>query len=771
MPVINGTSGDDTLAGGDLNDLITGLGGNDRLSGGGDNDVLDGGGGNDTLFGGSHDDTLSGGLGNDQLDGGNDNDVLEGGTGNDALLGGTGSDTLRGGLGNDRLDGGGGDRMEGGLGDDTYFIILSTIETIVETVDGGQDTIITSQNNFRMASHNNVEDLKLIGLAQGGSGNELANTILGNALANELSGGDGDDTLDGAIGADVLRGGYGGDTYFVDNEDDLVLEDPVEGEDTVFATVTYALDRDSPIENLVLLGSDKIGGTGNDRSSNRITGNAADNTLSGLAGQDTLIGGEGNDRLDGGSGFDTMIGGRGGDVYIVDHLRDTVTEAAGEGTDTVMQRVAGMRLAANVEAVFLELGAVNTFGNAVDNFISGNSVGNRLDGGLGNDQMIGGGGLDTLLGGSGNDTLDGGIGVDEMTGDAGNDLYYVDESTDSVIEVADGGIDHVRSFVGGLVLGANVENLTLLGGGNISGTGNDLANVLTGNRGRNSLTGGKGDDTLDGGEDGDLLIGGLGNDTYFVDDTGDVVAEAVGGGKDTLHSSVSFDLLDSQELETMVLSSAATISGTGNVRANIITMFGIGKATLSGEGGNDTLTGGSNQDILNGGNDNDELDGGDELDILLGADGNDWLNGGGDNDLLAGGLGNDSLIGGVGADTLKGGAGIDYLEGGSGADALYGEAEMDQYDYRIEALTDLATLGGDTIHGFQTGTDRINVADLISDFGISPTNAISGGYMLLTRSGDDTLVRFDKDGTGGAGPVTLATVVGAGVATTDLLLE
>ena len=498
---------------------------------------------------------------------------------------------------------------------------------------------------------------------------------------------------------------------------------------------------------------------------------AADNNLSGLGGNDTLIGGEGNDRLDGGSGVDTMIGGTGNDVYIVANLSDMVTEAAGEGTDTVMQRVAGMRLAANVEAVFLELGAVNAFGNVIDNFISGNSVGNRLDGGLGNDQMIGGGGLDTLIGDLGNDTLDGGIGVDQMTGGAGNDIYFVDESTDSVIEAAGGGTDHVNRRQRRSMLSANVENLTLLGGANISGTGNDLANVLTGNRGQNSLSGGKGDDTLDGGEDGDLLSGGLGNDTYFVDHIGDIVVEIVGEGKDTLYSSVSFDLLNSQEVETMVLSSAVAISGTGNAFANIITMTGSGQATLAGEGGNDTLTGGSNQDILNGGNDNDVLNGGGELDILLGADGNDRLNGGGGNDLLAGGLGDDYLVGGTGADTLKGGAGIDYLEGGSGADVLYGEAETDGYAYRIEALADLATLGGDTIHGFQTGADRIELADLISDFGIDPADAIGGGYVLLTKSGDDTLVRFDKDGTGGTGPVTLATVVDAGVATTDLLLD
>ena len=151
--------------------------------------------------------------------------------------------------------------------------------------------------------------------------------------------------------------------------------------------------------------------------------------------------------------------------------------------------------------------------------MSGNSVGNKLDGGLGNDRMIGGGGLDTLLGGLGNDTLDGGIGrrPDDRRRRQRH-LFRRRTHGRCVIEAIGGGTDHIKASVGGLILGANVENLTLLGGADIHGTGNDLANVLIGNWGQNSLSGGKGNDTLDGGEDGDLLKGGLGDDTYFVDD-------------------------------------------------------------------------------------------------------------------------------------------------------------------------------------------------------------------------------------------------------------
>ena len=62
-------------------------------------------------------------------------------------------------------------------------------------------------------------------------------------------------------------------------------------------------------------------------------------------------------------------------------------------------------------------------------------------------------------------------------------------------------------------LGANVENLTLTGSGNINGTGNRLANVITGNSGNNTLDGQGGDDTLTGGGGNDALVGGAGTDT------------------------------------------------------------------------------------------------------------------------------------------------------------------------------------------------------------------------------------------------------------------
>ena len=98
------------------------------------------------------------------------------------------------------------------------------------------------------------------------------------------------------------------------------------------------------------------------------------------------------------------------------------------------------------------------------------------------------GGADSLAGGTGNDTLDGEAGIDSMAGGAGNDTYVVDTIGDTVSESAGEGTDQVRSSVT-WTLGADLENLVLLGAAGTNGTGNTLANFITGNNAANVLAG------------------------------------------------------------------------------------------------------------------------------------------------------------------------------------------------------------------------------------------------------------------------------------------
>lgn len=75
---IVGTSGNDTIFGTALRDVIQGLGGNDTITGYYDNDRICGGGGNDTISGGFGADKLYGGPGNkDSCDGGKDDKATD----------------------------------------------------------------------------------------------------------------------------------------------------------------------------------------------------------------------------------------------------------------------------------------------------------------------------------------------------------------------------------------------------------------------------------------------------------------------------------------------------------------------------------------------------------------------------------------------------------------------------------------------------------------------------------------------------------------------
>jgi Ca2+-binding RTX toxin-like protein len=172
---------------------------------------------------------------------------------------------------------------------------------------------------------------------------------------------------------------------------------------------------------------------------------------------------------------------------------------------------------------------------------------------------------DTLVGGSGNDTLDGRAGSDLLVGGAGDDLYVVDNRSDRAVELANEGADTVRSTIS-FSLGANLENLELVGTGRINGTGNGLDNFINGNSSANILAGGSGNDFLfglagsdllrdtagrngfDGGTGSDWLAGGTGND-FFAGGPGDDSIETGGGaniiafnrgdGKDTILGSRS----------------------------------------------------------------------------------------------------------------------------------------------------------------------------------------------------------------------------------------
>jgi Ca2+-binding RTX toxin-like protein len=231
-------------------------------------------------------------------------------------------------------------------------------------------------------------------------------------------------------------------------------------------------------------------------------------------------------------------------------------------------------------------------GTARNDVLEGTEANDRIDGEGGNDRLFGNGGKDVLLGGEGRDTLDagtgggkdildGGAGADRMVGRDGKTIYIVDDAGDIVEEYGSEGNDEVRASIS-YTLGNtdvtgidNIENLRLLGQGDINGTGNDLDNVITGNKGDNQLDGGDGDDKIIGGKGNDMLIGGQGHDTFVFSN---------GSGQDTIRD---FDATDNQE--QINLKKVSSVTGFNDLRNNHMEQLGDDVLIDLGRGNTITL--------------------------------------------------------------------------------------------------------------------------------------------------------------------------------------
>lgn len=438
------------------------------------------------------------------------NNIVTGGPGDDALeVGAGGSADVDGGNGTDKLYvwHSKSVHFDGGSGVDTILFTAgygdsyptAYIQQLIVDLSTG-----TGQNPYGgTLSFSNVENV--VGTAQADSitGNDFANTIgdpvdTGADIVDARGGNDvvqlgwsaalGGAHVDGGTGFDELR-------FLVSNDSGssavvrLDLASPVlntfvfnGGAYVNIEKFTAQSFGDSIDTDIFAFGGSSSGETvtgttiqtyvtGAARAlvgRDQLSGRGGNDTLTGLAGNDVLAGGDGNDSLNGGDDADTLDGDGGNDTLV-----------GGTGTDT-------------------------------------------LRGGAGNDTLDGGAGNDTLDGGDGNDVITGGAGADTLRGGLGNDSYKLENAADKVSDTG-GTADLVTSTITRSLLAAGlttIENLTLLSG-NINGTGNNLANVITGSVGANVLAGGIGNDTLRGMNGNDTLAGGAGIDTL-----------AGGGGND-----------------------------------------------------------------------------------------------------------------------------------------------------------------------------------------------------------------------------------------------
>jgi Ca2+-binding RTX toxin-like protein len=662
--------------------------------------------------------TLHGTAAAETLGGGGLDDFLGGYGGNDALAGGAGEDMLDGGSGDDQLDGGAdADRLTSGTGNDQ--------------LDGGTGA----------------------DLMDGGAGDDRLD---GGADSDRLVGGAGNDRLDGGTGADRMSGGFGDDVYFVDDSGDVVAEVPGQGTD---ALRTALASYDIPVGVEWLIGTSSGG--------QALTGSGGNDSITGGDGNDVLAGLGGDDVLDGGAGADWMTGGAGNDSYVID-AQDSLSEAAGGGTDEIRTAAASYTLAtANIE----NLRGLSDSGQALagdehGNRIEGAGGADLLDGAGGADMLVGGGGADTLSGAGGNDVLDGGAGGDSLDGGEANDSLDGGAGSDALtggegddvlkfaavagsgdVDIVDGGngVDLlVVSFAAGTDPAGVRYSIVDAGGGSYSGwyargservefsgieafqisggafadelLGGSLADYLIGGAGDDLIEGRDGNDLLVGGEGSDRLVGGAGDDHYVVSDGSDTIVEQEDGGIDQVQAGTAAYTLGAN-LENLVGTAGGPQTLTGNGLANRIVALG-GASLLQGAGGADILESGSWSDTLDGGPGADTMRGGDGDDIYFVDDAGDVVADiGGWSDEIRTDLAEFTLTLASGVEYLTGlsttgqiltGTTVrNWLRGGSGDDRLLG-------------------MGGNDILNGGAGNDYLD-------------DGIYSGYMF-GGTGDDTYV-------------------------------
>ena len=560
--------------------------------------------------------SIEGTSGNDIIDAGRGDDIVYGFDGDDRLIGGAGDDWIYASAGEDYIEGGrGNDLLVGGIGADTYYIDLdSGVDRIIDfdTVPGRVDRILFAdeilatdleftrdENNLHIDIGNDRAFLTLpwyvhpgyrleafvIGGKQYGldafdvpagapvtvDGTASGDFLLGSNGDDLLRGHEGDDLLNGGPGADRMEGGPGDDVYHVDDPGDRVTEKAGEGIDQVVSSIDYTLDGN--IENLSFTGDAPHLGYGN----------ALANVIKAGDGALTAYGGDGDDTFYGGSGslgWDLFHGEKGNDTVRLGGRNGAAFGGAGD------DRLHG--------------------GSAGWSYLSGDAGDDLLQAGTGYAYMAGGDGQDTLIGGPAGDYLHGGAGADSMRGGPGDDFYVVDDPGDLVFENAGEGRDRVQSSIDH-ILGADIEELVLMGSRTLRGNGNALDNLLIANN--------------------------RGNAFLYGHDGNDIIRS---GSMTAVGSPDAWDYF---------------YGGNGADRLTLGARYGV----AFGDAGNDILEGGTGQGFLFGG---------DGSDTLTGSSGALYLNGGAGDDILVSGAGNDTLLGAQGNDVYRFGR-------GDGADMLF----------------------------------------------------------------------------------------------------
>jgi len=427
---------------------------------------------------------------------------------------------------------------------------------------------------------------------------------------------DGTNTLDNADVIEGVIGGSGNNTFvFEDGADFAGFIDGGAGGANVldYSAYTTAVTVD-------LAGGTATGTTGIDHI-HTIVGGSGDDTLTGDDEINTIIGGDGADTITGGGGNDLLAGGVGDDTYIMTNDgTDTITELAGEGTDTLDYSDWGT-------ALTMDFGAGTAPGtDGVSNIerVVGTNLGDTMAGTTGDDTFV-------FLNDWDTDTVTDPSAVDSDTLDFSavtQSLTFTFTGTGAV-SISDGtntlsDISNVESLIGGsaddtFVFVDNWGNYTITSAGEIDNDTLDFSAVTADlaftihDDGTVSVTDGTNILGASGGIDN--IIGGAGINTFVFEDQGYLNAYIDGGAGTAIldysayTTTVSVDLsqmdvtetrtVDGSSVETVLTGSASGVKGINNIdevvgggsTGDLLTGFEESNAWVVGGANSGTITG------------------------------------------------------------------------------------------------------------------------------------------------------------------------------------
>ena len=697
---IHGSTGDDTISGGQKNDTIYGEEGNDVIFGNSGNDNIEGGTGEDIIYGGSGDDYIMSGSGNDTILGDSGNDTINAGSGDNIITTGSDKDTIIfemtpwSILGNNIINDVLGDNIEITMNFETANIQYEKEESdlIIKIEDGDNIGTVKLINWFNEENPQRPNELKIKDSNRNEADKSITVEEIHGIIGYDPNQTDGTIVINGSENSDFVEGSEANEEIHLGSGNDFV--NAMDGDDIIHAGagedyIITGAGNDTVYYNIHSSGFD---------NENKINDSKGDNIVVNFDAQNTAISYSvvGVDLVmtltrepqTGSIVFERWFDGtdpqRPNEIKFVDVDGDmsetfvTVEDINAIVADEIPEVQSGTAEEDTISGVNDKVNILNGLSGA--DTISGGNLEDRIHGGEGDDSLSGLSGEDAIYGESGEDIINGGSGNDNLFGGSEND-------------VISGGLDSDSLY---------------------GESGNDIVN---GDEGDDSIYGGEGDDTIYGGTGNDNLFGGSGNDILDTGDGFDTIYFELNDWE-TIGDDIVKNITSNDAIRIHLDTSTSDISYSKSDLDMIISIQQAGEShsiTIENwfdennpkrpndiiimDNVNWTQTTYSAADIHNqvllslmtnitGTESDDVIEGTNSYDRIEAGSGNDVINSGDEIDIIIGGEGDDTIDSGLGSDTIIYSYSEDNSDGNdtiinSNGDRLEIHANAQNFSYQI----------------------------------------------------------------------------------------